>query len=128
VNDSTAERQIRELWNEVVTLREERDALRADRDAADEASATNAEERVRLAVKHDALAAHIRYAGQVLDKITAECASLANVEKPAEVAYGICYIRALAHNASLDLGLAVGSQGEPILRPSVSSSPGEGRS
>lgn len=117
-----AEERVQNLMHSNASLRFEYGVLEADRDAADEAGATNAEERVRLAGQCDSLRANIRYAGQVLDKITAECAAHAGVEKPAEIAYAMCYIRALAHNARLDLGLAVGSQGEPILRRTDSAS------
>lgn len=85
-----------------------------DRDEADEASATNAENVVRLAGKCDSLLANIRYAAGILDKIVGECAAQADVPKPAETEYALCYIRALAGSAILDLGLAVGSQARPI--------------
>lgn len=93
---------------------DEYDALLADRDEADEAGATNAENVVRLAGKCDSLRANIRYAAGILDKIIGECAAHADTPKPAEISYALCYIRALAGSAILDLGLAVGSQARPI--------------
>lgn len=96
------------------------------RDLADECDYDGAQSPYwEAAAEVEKLRAHIRYAARILDKIVGECAAQADVPKPAETEYALCYIRALAGSAILDLGLAVGSQERPIFGVDMARGPGK---